>query len=91
MNRETLQRAENAATVLQNPEFMRAFSDVDAAIVAAWRATQDERERERLFYRQQALAEVKAELLRSIDAAATADARSGNKAGMWRMLWEKLK
>ena len=59
-----------AGRILQSAVFLRAFDDLDARYVQAWRASSDEVKREYWWHMQRALAEVKKELFDTLQCAA---------------------
>lgn len=70
MTHEERIEALEAGRILQSAVFLRAFDDLDARYVQAWRASSDEVKREYWWHMQRALAEVKKELFDTLQCAA---------------------
>lgn len=83
-------RAEQARSILENELFADTLAELDAALVARWRSENDREERDSIFYRQQALAEMRGSLLEHINKAAAQDAREGVTDSVWRLIWNRL-
>lgn len=91
MSATVYQRAEQALETLCNNAIRAVLDDIDAAIVRQWREERDPSRREGLFYRQQALRELHAELLDRVEQAAQLDARTNIQNSPWRKRWEHIR
>ena len=82
MSPDVLRRAEEARGLLEPGSlFGEIWSRMDAETVEAWRAAKTPEERERLHLKQTVLAEVRAEVVLAVEAAAREESREVPKDG----------
>jgi hypothetical protein len=92
MRADTLDRAQEAAFILQSAVFVEVFERTEREILAQWQAEKDPAKREELHQRQASLTWVRSCLVGHINAAANEEFRDNEgKPGYWRALWNKLR
>lgn len=90
MTRDALRKnAEEAWAALENDTLTEAFDVLDSVFVDCWREADTPEERERHFYRQQALAVVRSLLFEYLHAMAGFAERAGERGNIWRTRWQQ--
>lgn len=84
-----LHRAHEARYILESAVFGQAVAAVDARLVNQWRGATSARQRERLHVKQEALAEIHAELMEHVKREARTEAERGED-GPFRALLRKV-
>lgn len=88
--RSLARQAAEAAAALENQVLANCFLNLDAMFVSQWRESASPADREAAFFRQQALALVRALLLEHLHNAARLEEKAGRRDNLWREKWKAL-